>query len=117
MSWQPPKNSRSTLVPVRTRIPRGGTAPRIVLSGTAQVCCVHDREKRRVVTEAQVAAFAPHAIGRDYDPRQDKLHLCSCCENLFVDPSDEPRFCSVCVRPLVHPLGGPLPEPQGVVDG
>lgn len=53
-----------------------------------------------------------------YDPKQHKIHRCSCCENLFVDPSDEPRYCSTC-HPLaqVHPLGGPLAEPIGAVDG
>jgi hypothetical protein len=73
--------------------------------------------KRQVVTEAQVAALAPAGIGREYDSRQDKLHLCACCGNLFVDPTDVPRFCSICTRPTVHALGGPLPLPRGVVDG
>lgn len=85
-------------------------------SGKAIVCCVHDRQKRVVITEAQVAALGLQS-GIIYDPEQHKIHRCTCCENLFVDPSDEPRFCSVCQRPLVHALGGPLPLPGGVVDG
>ena len=93
----------------------GGAGARVVLGGTAVVCCVHDREKRQVVTEAQVAELGLR-VGQVYDPLQHKLHLCMCCQNLFVDPSDVPGFCSVCTRPAVHPLGGPLPEPKGVVD-
>jgi hypothetical protein len=93
-----------------------GAAPiQAVLGGTAVVCCVHDREKRRVTTEAQVARLGLE-VGQIYDPVQHKLHRCACCENLFVDPSDEPRFCSVCQRPNVHPLGGPLPAPIGVIE-
>jgi hypothetical protein len=85
------------------------------LGGTATVCCVHDREKRTVVTEAQVAALGLE-VGMLYDPKQHKLHRCACCDNLFVDPSDEPRFCSTCQGPLAHALGGPLPTPIGVVE-
>jgi hypothetical protein len=84
------------------------------LSGTAVVCCPHDREKRRVTTEAQVAALGAE-VGILYDPVQHKLHRCACCENLFVDPSDEPRYCTQCCGVLVHPLGGPLAPPIGVV--
>lgn len=87
---------------------------RLVLGGTAQVYCVHDRRKREVVTEAQVAELGLE-VGIVYDPKQHKLQVCSCCSNLFFDPSDEPRFCAVCKGPLVHPLGGPLPDPGGVV--
>ena len=85
------------------------------LSGKAVVCCVHDRVKREVTSKAQVAALGLR-VGQVYDPIQHKLHRCACCENLFVDPTDIPRFCSPCRRPLVHKLGGPLPEPKGVVD-
>jgi hypothetical protein len=85
-----------------------------VLSGTATVVCVHDREKRKVVTERQVAELGL-TVGQIYNPRQHKTHLCACCQNLFVDVSDTPRFCSTCQRPLVHTLGGPLPEPEGVI--
>ena len=90
------------------------TGFRVELGGTAVVCCVHDREKRKVVTEAQVAALGLE-VGMLYDPTRHKLHRCACCENLFVDPSDEPRYCSTCQGPLKHALGGPLPEPVGVV--
>lgn len=84
------------------------------MGGTAVVCCVHDREKRQVVTERQVAELGLE-VGMLYDPKQHKLHMCACCSNLFVDPSDEPRYCSSCQAPLVHALGGPLAEPLGVV--
>jgi hypothetical protein len=94
--------------------PSATSGAHAVLGGKAVVCCVHNREKRQVQTEAQVAALGL-AVGRLYDPKQDKLHLCSCCANLFVDPSDEPRFCSVCLRVPTHALGGPLPDPKGVV--
>lgn len=90
------------------------TGLRVQLGGTAVVCCVHDRVKREVVTESAVAALGlEHGIV--YDPKRHKLHRCACCDNLFVDPSDAPRFCHTCQGPLVHELGGPLPEPVGVV--
>ena len=92
-----------------------GTRLQVTLGGTAAVYCVHDRQKRQVVTEAQVAALG-REVGQLYDPKQHKLHRCACCDNLFVDPTDEPRFCSHCLRPLVHSLGGPLPTPIGVVE-
>jgi hypothetical protein len=91
-----------------------GLGLRISLGGAAVVCCVHDRKKRQVTTEVQVAALGL-SVGQLYDPKQHKLHFCSCCENLFVDPSDEPRFCSSCLPAPLHPLGGPLPSPKGVV--
>jgi hypothetical protein len=93
----------------------GSSGARVVLGGKRVVCCVHDREKRQVVTETQVAELGL-AVGLIYDPRQHKIHRCACCDNLFVDPSDEPRFCSICTRPAVHALGGPLSLPRGVVD-
>lgn len=86
----------------------------ITVSGTAQVCCVHDRPKRQITTEAQVAALGLE-VGQIYNPAQHKIHLCACCENLFVDPTDIPRFCSICQGPLAHELGGPLPDPIGEV--
>jgi hypothetical protein len=92
----------------------GTTGLRVVLGGAAAVHCVHDRRKRTVVTEAQVAELGLEA-GQVYDPAQHKLHRCACCENLFVDPTDTPRFCSTCQGPLVHQLGGPLPDPVGVI--
>jgi ribosomal protein S27E len=91
-----------------------GLGPRLVLSGTAKVYCVHDREKRVVTTERQVAELGLE-IGIIYDQHQHRIHECACCGNKFLEISDEPRFCSICQRPLVHPLGGPLPEPKGVV--
>ena len=87
---------------------------RIGLSGTVVVCCVHDREKRVITDEAEVVELGL-AVGQLYDRAQHKIHLCACCENLFVDPTDIPRFCSWCSREnQVHPLGGPLPDPKGV---
>lgn len=88
---------------------------RPVVSGSATVHCVHDRQKRQVVTEADVAAVGLTA-GLIYDSRIHRVFRCSCCENLFVDIADEPRFCTVCRQPPVHALGGPLPEPGGPVD-
>lgn len=86
----------------------------VALGGTAVVCCVHDRVKRAVVTEADVAALGLEA-GIVYDRARHKLHRCACCDNLFVDRSDTPRYCRTCQGPLAHELGGPLPEPVGVV--
>lgn len=86
----------------------------LTLSGTAQVYCVHDREKRQVVTEAQVAALGLE-VGQVYDPAQHKLHECACCRNLFVDPTDIPRLCHVCMGLPVHAFTGPLPDPIGPV--
>jgi hypothetical protein len=88
----------------------------VVFSGTRVICCVHDREKRKVNTPDDVAELGlllePPVL---FDSRLHKIHRCACCDNLFIDPTDEPRFCSVCQRPLVHPLGGPLPDPIGVL--
>jgi uncharacterized paraquat-inducible protein A len=81
-------------------------------SGKAVVCCVHDRVKREVITEAQVMAIGLE-IGIRYNPIQHKLWVCSCCENLFVDPSDEPQYCKVCQVPPVHNHTSPLPKPNG----
>ncbi len=86
----------------------------VSLGGSAIVCCVHDRQKRVVTTEKQVAELGL-AAGRLYDPAQHKIHRCACCDNLFVDPTDIPRFCTPCQQPLVHALGGPLPDPIGAV--
>lgn len=91
---------------------RSGSRIGIAVGGVAVVCCVHDRIKREVTTEQQVALLGLEA-GQIYDPTQHKLFKCACCENLFVDPGDEPKFCHVCRGSLVHPLGGPLPEPKG----
>ena len=91
-----------------------GSGVRISLSAKHKVVCVHDREKRLVVTEQQVAQLGLD-VGILYKPGIHKLHECSCCENLFVATQVEPKYCSVCEKPLVHALGGPLPEPKGVV--
>ena len=80
--------------------------------GVARVYCVHDRAKREVVTERQVVELGA-VVGQVYNPAQHRLGLCSCCENLFVDPSDEPRYCARCRRPNRHPLGGLLVSPNG----
>lgn len=91
-----------------------GRSIRPVLGGTALVCCIHDRAKREVTTESEIAAIGA-AVGQVYDPTQHKIHLCACCENLFVDFTDIPKYCHRCRKPPVHPVGGPLPEPKGVV--
>jgi hypothetical protein len=88
---------------------------RPTLGGAAVVCCVHDREKRQVVTEAQVFALGL-SVGQVYDPVQHRLFWCACCGNLFVAVSDEPRYCSTCSRPPTHLLGGPLAQPKGRID-
>ena len=77
-----------------------GSAVSIAIGGTAIVSCVHNREKRSVTEMA-------------FDPRRTSIHLCSCCENVFTDPSDTPMFCHPCRGELVHPLAAPLPDPAG----
>jgi hypothetical protein len=89
---------------------------RLSVSGTAVVCCVHDRQKRQVTTERQVFELGLE-VGIVYDARQHRIHRCSCCDNLFFDVTDEPRYCELCnPNRLVHPLGGPLTAPIGEVD-
>jgi hypothetical protein len=73
-----------------------------VISATAVVCCVHDREKRRVTDLA-------------FDPTREKVHLCVCCENLFTRPDDIPHYCEQCGARPVHPLMAPLKQPIGEV--
>lgn len=90
------------------------TGLKIVLSGKAEVFCVHDRKKREVVTEEHVMELAK-AIDFQIRPGIHFMFKCSCCENLFVDEGTEPRYCLTCRRDPVHGLGGPLPEPEGVV--
>lgn len=80
--------------------------------GAAVVCCVHDREKRQVTTETQVAELGRH-VGQVYDPKQHRLHMCACCQNLFVDPTDIPRYCRRCQTAPTHAVNGRLPEPLG----
>lgn len=90
---------------------------RLGVTGHRTICCVHDREKRIVTTEAQVAEIGLKA-GYFYNPKQHHLWSCTCCENLFVDPSDEPRFCRVCSGHLRHQPAGPLPAPnERPIDG
>lgn len=74
----------------------------VAFSVSAIVCCVHDREKRKVKELA-------------FDPITTSAHLCACCENVFRDPSDLPMFCPDCSKPPKHMLGGPLPDPTGRV--
>jgi hypothetical protein len=77
-----------------------GAAP--AFGGTAVIACVHNREKRRVTDLA-------------FDPTREKLHQCACCENLFTERTDTPMFCRVCRGEAVYELGGPLPDPMGVL--
>lgn len=81
------------------------------VSGRQVVCCLHDRQKRQVTTVEQVIELGK-SVGQVYDPQQHKLWSCACCENLFVDPSDEPRYCRKCQGTLIHMPAGPLPAPN-----
>lgn len=90
------------------------TSLQVSAGGVAVVCCVHDRPKRQITTETEVAELGL-TVGQIYDPKQHKIHKCGCCENLFVDPTDIPRFCRVCEGPVEHELRGPLPNPIGEV--
>lgn len=85
----------------------------MTLGGVAVVCCVHDRQKREYVDRDKFL----HALRQEpgFDEHLYLIHLCACCSNLFVSLDDTPRFCQPCQQPLVHPLGGPLPKPIGVV--
>lgn len=82
------------------------------LGGVAVVCCVHDREKRQVRTERQIVELG-REVGVEYDPRQHRLFECACCENLFVDPGDEPRLCHACRGSVIHAPAAPIAEPRG----
>jgi hypothetical protein len=84
----------------------------VAVSGKAVVCCPHDRTKREITTEAQVAELGL-SVGQIYDSRQHRLWTCSCCQNLFVDPTDEPRYCRTCQRRPTHQVNGQLPPPNG----
>ncbi len=88
---------------------------RLVLGGKAVVCCVHDRLKREITTEQQVVELGAD-LGIVLDKAHHHIHHCPCCDNLFVADGITERYCSVCTRPLVHALGGPLPEPKGAID-
>lgn len=74
----------------------------VTIGGVAHVYCVHNRQKRAITDLA-------------YDPRKTKPHMCSCCENLFLNATDEPMFCPTCRGANIHKLGGPLPAPKGVI--
>lgn len=90
------------------------TGIRISISGTAAVYCIHDRLKREVTDVGHVALLGL-LHGEAYDARQHKVHLCPCCENLFVRRDDIPHYCPICTGQPVHQAGGPLPEPKGVL--
>jgi recombinational DNA repair protein RecR len=70
--------------------------------GMAVVYCLHNRQKRQVVDLA-------------FDRAKTKVHLCACCENLFLELTDTPMFCEPCRRPPVFAAGGPLPPPRGAI--
>jgi hypothetical protein len=96
---------------------RAGTGGRPALGGIAEIHCIHDREKGVVTTEVQVAAVG-RTEGIEYDPKQHRIHRCSCCRNLFVDPSDEPKLCHQCnPLSLIHAPAAPLAPPIGPVYG
>jgi hypothetical protein len=90
------------------------TKVKAILGGRAVVHCVHDRVKREV-TDPEYVAHLGRVAGNVYDPKMHKLHVCACCENLFVMLDDAPTLCSVCLGQPVHTLGGPLPAPRGVI--
>ena len=72
----------------------------IAIGGTAKVYCVHNQQKREV-TELV------------FDPTATSIHLCSCCENVFLERSDVPMFCPDCRQSPTYALGGPLADPLG----
>ena len=74
----------------------------VTLGGTAKVYCIHNRQKRRVKE-------------LEFDSNKIKIHMCSCCENLFLERTDTPMFCEICQRSPVYEPGGPLPDPIGVI--
>lgn len=82
------------------------------MSGKAVVCCIHDREKRQVTTEAQIAQLGLE-VGITYDPKIHRVWECACCENLFVNPTDEPRYCKRCTATPIHQPAGPVAKPNG----
>lgn len=84
---------------------------KITLGGKANVHCVHDREKRQVVTEEQVVLLGLE-IGVVFQKGIHHIFHCPCCDNLFVDDGAGARYCSDCRGPIVHALGGPLPDPE-----
>jgi hypothetical protein len=87
---------------------------RPVWSGVAVVCCVHDVQKNQIRTDRDLVTLSAE-IGIVYDPKQHKIHDCSCCNNLFVDPSDTPQYCHHCRLPAIHTVMAPIDAPKGVV--
>jgi hypothetical protein len=87
----------------------------IVLSGTAEVYCIHDRRKRQVKTPDDCMRIA-RAAGLTVIPAHPKFQTCGCCENVFASYSDEPQLCHKCSGENVHSLGGPINDPiEGVL--
>lgn len=87
---------------------------RIAVSGFAKVYCIHDRLKGEVTDVGHVKMLGL-LRGEKFDAKQHKVQLCPCCDNLFVRLDDIPHYCPVCTGMPVHPVGGPLPEPKGVL--
>jgi hypothetical protein len=86
----------------------------LVLSGTAKVYCVHDREKRQVNSPDDCVRIARMA-GMFVDPHA-KFQTCGCCENVFASWDDSPQLCHRCSGVNVHKLGGPINDPiEGVL--
>jgi hypothetical protein len=79
-------------------------AVKIGVSGVAKVYCIHNQEKRSI-------------RGLEFARSQTKVHMCACCENLFLERTDTPMFCANCRRPATYQAGGPPPDPIGVIDG
>ena len=86
----------------------------ISLSGTAVVCCVHDRQKRQVKSPDDCMRIAREAgVTLMAHP---KFQTCGCCENVFATFGDAPQYCHTCSGANVHLLGGPLNQPiEGVL--
>lgn len=55
----------------------------VELTGSILITCVHGREKRKTVE-------------LEFDTAVHKVHLCACCENLFLTLTDEPTRCIMC---------------------
>lgn len=77
------------------------------VSATYVICCVHDREKRKITT---TDAFDP----REFDPE-----VCVCCENIYLQrKGDFERhglpLCDQCREAPVHSPAAPL---KGELDG
>jgi len=86
----------------------------IVLSGTAEVYCIHDRQKRQVKTPDDCVRIA-RSVGL-VPIAHPKFQTCGCCENVFAAYSDEPQLCHRCSGENLHPLGGPVNDPiEGVL--